>query len=102
MSELDITKIIEGKRYNTLTATKICTYENAERCEVTSLYLSPNGRFFLAGTGGAMSRWSQALSHNGRGAGEGLVPVSVTEARDFAEAHAAEDTIAKFFEVEDA
>lgn len=101
-----ITKVIDGLRYSTLTATEVCNFESSNgsrdfRYEDTSLYQSPRGRFFLAGHGGPRSRWSRSDS-GGYTGGEGLIPVSVAEARSFAEEHASAETIAEFFEVEDA
>ncbi len=101
-----ITKIIEGLRYSTLTATEVCNFESSNgsrdfRYEDTSLYLSPRGRFFLAGYGGPLSRWSRS-DYGGYTGGEGLLPVTIAEARSFAEEHASAQTIAEFFEIEDA
>ena len=101
-----ITKIIEGLRYSTLTATEICNFESSSgrgdfRYEDTSLYLSPRGRFFLAGCGGPRSRWSRS-AYGGYTGGEGLIPVSIAEARSFAEEHASAKTIVEFFEIEEA
>ncbi|SOD57723.1 hypothetical protein SAMN05216595_3831 [Rhizobium sp. AN6A] len=101
-----IAKIINGLRYNTATAEKICIFESDAskgdfRHEVTSLYRTPRGRFFLAGHGGAMTRWAQPVQ-GGRSGSQGLHPVSTAEAREFAEQHANEDTIARFFVIEDA
>src|SRR6218665_902140 len=101
-----ITKIIGGLRYSTLTATEVCAYGSSNgsgdfRHEDTSLYLSPRGRFFLAGCGGPLSRWSRS-AYGGYTGGEGLIPVSIAEARSFAEEHAPANTIAEFFEIEDA
>ncbi len=86
-----ITKVIEGLRYSTLTATEVCNFESSNgsgdfRYEDTSLYLSPRGRFFLAGRGVA-SRWARS-SYGGYTGGEGVIPVSIAEARSFAEEHA--------------
>jgi hypothetical protein len=99
-------KIIGGLRYNTVTATEVCNFESSGgssdfHYEDTSLYRSPRGRFFLAGYGGPMSRWSRS-DFGGYTGGEGLAPVSVSEARTFAEEHASAKTIAEFFEIEDA
>lgn len=85
-----ITKIIGGLHSSTLTATEICNFESSNgsgdfRYEDTSLYLSPRGRFFLAGFGGPLSRWSGS-------AYGGLFAAEHTSAR----------TIAEFFEIEDA
>ena len=101
-----ICKIIDGLRYNTMAAEKICSFENDSdrgdfRYEVTSLYRTPGGRFFLAGRGGAITRWAQSVQ-GGRSGGEGLHPVSTGEARDFAEQHADENTVARFFVIEEA
>lgn len=103
---MNISKIIDGLRYNTATAEEICSFENDSdrgdfRYEVTSLYRTPRGRFFLAGHGGAMTRWAQSVQ-GGRSGGEGLHAIDTSEARDFAEQHANEDTIARFFVIEDA
>lgn len=103
---ISISKIIDGLRYNTATAEEICTFESERsrddfRFEVTSLYQTPRGRFFLAGYGGAMTRWAQPVQ-GGQMGGEGLQPVGTSEAREFAERHADVDTVAEFFEVEEA
>lgn len=101
-----IIKVVDGLRYNTDTATKICTYwsdcgSSDFKFERTALFRSPKGKFFIAGYGGALSRWSQPYQ-NGQTGGEGLVPVDVDEARSFAELHADADTIAEFFDIGDA
>lgn len=103
---MNISKIIDGLRYNTATAEEICIFESDAdrgdfRHEVTSLYRTPRGRFFLAGHGGASSRWAQPVQ-GGRSGGEGLHPVDPAEARGFAEQHADQDTIARFFVIEEA
>ncbi|MCD2175355.1 hypothetical protein [Rhizobium sp. C4] len=107
MSKIEISKVIGGKLYNSATATEICTYESGDytddfRYELTSLYITTRGRFFLAGEGGALTRWSQPSGNNGSTGGVGLSPLDATEAREFAEQHADADTVAAFFEVEDA
>ncbi len=103
---MNISKIIYGLRYNTAMAEKICTLESDAgrgdfHHEVTSLYRTPRGRFFLAGHGGSMMRWAQPVQ-GGRSGGKGLHPVGTAEARDFAERHADEGTIARFFVIEEA
>lgn len=104
--ERHIKKVLGGLRYDTATATRICVHESDERrCdfdfEVTRLYRTPRGRFFLAGHGGARSRWSRA-DQGGWTGGEGLMPIGDLEARDFAEHNADEATIAEYFAVEEA
>lgn len=104
--ERHIRKILGGLRYDTATATRICIHESDESCgdfdfEVTGLYQTPHGRFFLAGHGGARSRWSRAVQ-GGYTGGEGLMAIGNREARDFAERNADEATIAEYFTVEEA
>lgn len=98
--------IIRGLRYDTKTATEICTYQSdAARgdfnFEETVLYRTPRGRFFLAGHGGPATRWANR-TQSGWTRGQGLTPISLQEARSFAETHADVDTIEKFFEIEEA
>ncbi len=83
-------KIISGRKYDTATATMIADYSRGYNGdfnqEESALYVSPKGRFFVAGEGGAMSRWGQSVSQNTQGGGEGLYLVDKDEARDLAEA----------------
>jgi hypothetical protein len=86
-------RIIDGRIYDTATAEEICELRNTAnrgdfRWEATSLYRSPKGAFFLAGQGGAMSRWAQAAQGGGHGGGEGMVLVPEDEARALVEEHA--------------
>ncbi len=80
-------KIIDGKVFNTDTATLVCDvspsgfYRGDFRWEDTGLYKSPKGQFFLAGEGGPMSRWAQAEGQNGRRSGSGIELVSDDVAR---------------------
>lgn len=101
-----ISRIIDGLRYSTATATEICTMQSDDdrsnfRYEETGLYQTPRGRFFLAGHGGPMTRWARPVQ-GGRAGGEGLMPISNLEARAFAEEHADEETVARLFVIEEA
>ena len=101
-------KVINGKLYNTETATKIASdnspYGNGDfQFENTKLYKTAKGAFFLAGNGGAASRWSQSLGTGGRGAGEGMEALTPEEARTWCEANDVDaDIIAEHFPVEEA
>lgn len=104
-------RVIDGKRYNTATATEICDVSGHRNgmsrsdfnYEDTRLYRTKRGRFFVAGEGGAMSRWSQPYGNNGMSSGEGLEPIDEAEARRLVERHAAAaDYVALFGEPEDA
>jgi len=98
-------RIIDGKTYNTETATLIGTYGNGlSRSDFgfldKGLYLTKKGRFFLAGEGGAMTEYSE--SYGGMSSeGEGITVLSEAEALTWAERHADIDMIEKHFTVEE-
>jgi len=103
---IDITRVIAGKRYNTNTATEICFYDNGLNgsdfhFERSGLYVTKSGTFFIAGEGGACSRWSSRDGNNYCN-GKGVIVVSEGEALAFAEKHAESDVISQFFQIEDA
>lgn len=102
---MHISKVAGGLRYDTAKAEVVCRHERGfprdSQYEDTTLYRTSGGRFFLAGQGGARSRWAKRVS-GGLTNGEGLTPVTVEEAREFAEQHAEADTVEEFFVVEDA
>lgn len=82
-------RVIDGKVYNTETATKLCEWENG--CsrsdfdyEEWELYITRKGTFFLAGSGGARSRWSRSNGDMSVG-GSGITPLSPEEALRYAE-----------------
>lgn len=75
--------IIEGRKYNTETATKLGNYRWGAYGDFNhideSLYRTKKGRYFLAGEGGAMTHYSRSCgdnswcggekNHSGRGMG---------------------------------
>jgi len=83
-------KIINGKTYNTETAKQLCDGGNNLPCndfrELSEyLYRSPKGQYFLAGSGGPMTKYSRACGNNSWGWGEGLELVSESEAKKYLE-----------------
>lgn len=96
-------QIINGRMYDTQTATLITTLDTDSRSdfgwERTSLYRTPKGNYFLTGQGGPMSRWScKESGGNGWTGGSGIQPLDAAEALAFAEAaYADTDTIALYF-----
>lgn len=67
-------KIINGIRYNTDTATKASSYRNGcskqdFKWYEETLYCSPNGRWFLVGSGGPMSKYAQWCESGGYDSG---------------------------------
>jgi hypothetical protein len=83
-------KVIEGKAYDTETATFLAEasgggYSNDFSHWEELLYRTPRGRLFVAGNGGALSRWSEAVGQNSWTGGSGIRPLSEGEARQWVE-----------------
>lgn len=100
-------KIIDGKLYNTDTATEIAYsfhgdslrdfYHYSER-----LYKKRTGEYFLHGEGGPMSRYAVTISQNQWSGGEKLIPMTFEKAREWAEANMnADDYQDEFGEVDE-
>ena len=105
--KINVKKIINGKIYNTDTATFIGNHQHSNRgdfhFEDTDLYRTPKGAFFVQGTGGAYSRWSKPCGSNGMSGGHGIQAMTPTEALEWCEAAGIDaDTIAQYFAVEEA
>jgi hypothetical protein len=86
-------KTINGLRYDTDNATALgigtanCPASDFHYWEAT-LYRTPrSGRYFIAGKGGAMSRFAQSCGQNSWGGGSDLIPMSEEDAREWAEEH---------------
>jgi hypothetical protein len=96
-------KIINGKRYDTNTAMEICDcspegfYHGDFRYEETFLYRTTYGNWFLAGKGGAMSRWSVNAGLNCTCGGSGIMPLDSDEARSFLEQYGSVEDVEKYF-----
>lgn len=95
-------QIINGKMYNTETAEFIGGYENDyyrndfNWC-YQELYRTKKGAFFIAGEGNANTIFSRRCGDNSWCGGEGIIPISEDEAREFAEKHLSIDTYVKTF-----
>lgn len=104
MNERQMKKIIDGKLYNTATATIIAEYWNGLgssdfRNISEELYRTKKGKFFIAGNGGPMTKYSESCGDNSRCGGEKIIPLSESEAREWLEEHGTtEDYIATFGE----
>ena len=108
-NELTMKAVINGLRYDTETAERIGHASgggyNMRDWHYWSeeLYQTPRSkRFFLAGEGGALTRYAQHLSQNERCGGERIIPLSAEEAQEWAEQHLHADTVARYFTVEEA
>mgnify|MGYP003609428542 CR=1 FL=1 len=85
-------KIINGKMYNTETANRIAGWDNGLgssdfRSVDETLYRKKTGEFFLHGIGGAMTRYARSCGENATCCGEGIVPLSIEEAKSWVEEH---------------
>ena len=82
--------IINGIRYDTEKARLIGevwygALEDFSHWEA-GLYVTPRGRrYFLAGSGGPMTRWARPAVSGGLIAGEGIIPLTREEALEWAE-----------------
>ena len=84
-------KIIDGRTYNTETSKRIGSWDNGiygndfRNCS-EDLYKNTKGAYFLVGKGGPMSKY--AVSHGNETSGSTeLVPMTATEAQEWAEEH---------------
>jgi hypothetical protein len=81
-------QIINGKTYNTATATEIAEWDNGLHygdfgwCEET-LYKTTKGAFFLLGRGGAASLYCEYIGNNGRVGGKRLIALTEREALEW-------------------
>ena len=102
-------KIIDGKRYDTETATHIANFDNGLsrgdfRWLDEDLYQTPKGNWFIHGTGGAMTSWREAEGQNSWAGGEGIRPLTAEEAREWCECFGKTKVIETYFadQIEDA
>ena len=100
-------RIIEGKIYDTKTATLIAEAEShLGRGDFgwwqEELYVTPKGRFFVYGEGHAMSRWAEPVG-NMRGPGQGIEALTEAEALAWCERHHIDpDDVSGYLTFEDA
>jgi hypothetical protein len=101
-------RIVNGKRYNTETATHLCNisrggYSRSDfSYDDTDLYVTKHGNFFIAGEGGAKSRWAQSVGQNSWSGGSGLRPIAKDDARNLLEQYGTPEQVEEHFPVEDA
>lgn len=95
-------QIIGGKTYDTDAAEEIGHYWNGLgtgdfRNISESLYRTKKGNFFLAGSGGPMTKYSRPVG-NMTGGGDGIIPMAKEEALAWAEHHeVSSEKIEKYF-----
>ena len=94
-------KIINGRRYDTKTARLVgFTYYSMPGnldywCE--DLYLKRTGEYFIHGQGGPMSKYSKRTGENEWSYGHVIRPLSLDEAKAWAEKHLSGEEYEKIF-----
>jgi hypothetical protein len=96
-------RVVNGKRYDTETAEKVCEWSKRDGLDwyKNALYRTARGAWFIAGEGGPMSQWREYIGMHWAG-GEGLNPVDRDRARVLLEVHGTPEQCATYFAVEDA
>ena len=101
-------KIINGTRYDTEKAIKVGTYCSPESTRdfnwfEATLYKTPRShRFFLAGEGGALSRFAQSCGQNTWTGGSDIIPLGYRMALEWAKKHLLEANIEEHFTIDEA
>jgi len=95
-------KIIDGKRYDTATATLLGEDSGGGGPSDfnyfdEALYRTAKGAYFLAGEGGALTKYALRCGDNSRTFGEGLFPLTAGEAREWAEQHLTTEEVEEHF-----
>ena len=98
-----IKRIINGRTYDTATATEIggngYSTPNDFRHYYERLYRKRNGEYFLYGEGGPLSKYSESVGTNETSGGETIIPMTYAEARDWVEDNLDADDYIKEFGV---
>ena len=99
-------KIINNKRYDTDTAKKVAEYDSdVARSDFNfyreDLYQKRTGEFFLHGQGNGASKYAERAFPDGWTSGEKIIPLTVDEAREWAERTQDADTYESIFGVVD-
>lgn len=87
MSDFDLRRVVNGKAYDTTKSRLVASIARHGSfpdfdSEHTQLFVTEKGNFFLAGFGGAMSRWRRRTrDDDGWVEGHGLEPIDHDEAR---------------------
>jgi len=94
-------KVIKGCVYDTETAELIGDYifgiPNDFNYRYEALYITNSSRYFIFGEGGPQSPWRKALVGNAYSFGRGIIPLTETDALDWAKNHLEHNIIRKYF-----
>lgn len=96
-------KIINGKKYDTETATEIKYYTNGWSCSRSfervdeTLYRKKTGEFFLLGEGGPLTKYARRTSSSEWCGDSRIIPLTEAEAREWLAEHANGDKYEEVF-----
>lgn len=94
-------RIINGKKYDTETATPVCHYSYSNTGDFRhvrkTLYRKKNGEFFIHGRGGPASEFAEQIEQNTWCGGERIIAITDDMAREFAEKYATVDQYEEVF-----
>lgn len=95
-------RIINGRRYDTDTAKLAGGYKTGFIGDLDwrseQLFRKSTGEFFLAGRGGAKTRWA-SRTIDGFSSGGGILPLTFDEAREWAEEHLSVKDVENLFRI---
>ena len=95
-------KIINGKRYDTEKATLIGEYDYEYPGDFNyiseGLYITPRSKiYFIAGEGGANTKYRETVSQNTWSGGEMIQPLEKEDAFEWAQRHLTPDEVEEHF-----
>lgn len=107
IGDTEMKKTIQGFRYDTEKAIKICEIYESNRNDFRhldcALYVTAKAhRYFMAGFGGAMTIFSHRCEDGSFCGWETIIPVTKEDARIYTEKYAKEEEIEKYFPGEEA
>ena len=93
-------KIINYKKYDTETATKISEWRRGRRFDKVHecLYRKKTGEYFLYGEGGAKSKYRKSIGTNWWSGSERIIPMTTEEAKTWGSEHMDEEAYEKEFQ----
>lgn len=94
-------KIINGRRYDTETATQMAEWDNGQYRSFgfmkETLYRKRTGEYFIYGEGGPQTRYAELVDNNLWSDGSAIRPVSLEKAQKWAEEHLTADEYEEIF-----